>query len=191
MNLYPFENTDSFGRLILPVKYGYAERPGDPFVIEPRFDDAYEFSDKIVPDHGPLAIVKENGKCGIIRPDGSYFIEPGFDRIRDFSEGFAAVRVDFDFCEGDWGFIKLDGSYLVRPMFEKAENFHNGYAEVKASCEARGIIQPDGSYMLKSMSEIEDVIQNDSDYDDINIVGQPLNGKVGWIDTNGFFRTKL
>ena len=49
LNLYPCENTDTFGRSIMPIKYGYAHRQGDPFVIEPRFDDAEEFSDTIAP----------------------------------------------------------------------------------------------------------------------------------------------
>lgn len=192
MKLYPQEVIDRFGRSgidenekPIPIKMGYVEYIGGPFEIAPRFDFADEFSDKIAPDYGPLARVKENGKWGIIYPDGTYFIEPRFDRIHDFSEGFAAVRVDFD-----WGFIKPDGSYLVPPVFERVDDFHNGYAEVKASCEARGFVQPDGSYMLKSLSEIEASIKKDSDFDDINIAGKNLNGKKGYIDTKGFFHAQ-
>ena len=185
LNLYPYEATDEFGRLILPAKFGYAERPGDPFIIEPRFDMAYEFSDNIAAGYGPLAKVEVDGKAGIIYPDGSYFIKPAFDRIRDFSEGFAAVKVNWSEFEGDWGFIKPDGSYLVAPVFVEAEDFHRGYAKVKTSSEARGFIQPDGSYLLKAFSDIEDMIKNDSDWNDINIAGKPFSGKTGYINTNG------
>lgn len=189
MNLHPYEKTDMFGRSVMPIKYGYAERPGDPFVIEPRFDRAEEFSDEIAPGYGPLAFVKENGKVGIIKPDGTYFIKPQFDHIRNFSEGFAAVCINRGYYV-DWGFIKLDGSYLVAPMFDKVDNFHEGYAKVWSTSETRGFIQPDGSYILKSMSDIEDAIVEESDYDDVKIAGISMNGKVGYIDTAGVWYDK-
>lgn len=183
--LIPAEKTDEFGRAVSPVKYGYVEHIGGPWIIEPIFDDALDFSDKIAPYYSPLAHVKVGNKWGIIHNDGTFFIKPKFYNIHNFHEGIAAVSIDYQHYK-DWGYIKLDGSYLVAPMFDSAEDFHDGYGKVRATSETRGFLQPDGSYMLKTLSEIEETAAA-IDYDDVNIVGKKLDGKTGYIDKNGFW----
>lgn len=198
LNLHPQVATDRFGRSgidengkQIPVKYGYVNHPDCQFVIAPRFDSAGEFSDKIAPGYGCLAIVEENGRYGIIRPDGTYFIKPEFNKIRPFSEGLAAVKINWCEFEGEWGFIKPDGSYLVPPVFEHAENFHCGYAEVKTAENARLFIQPDGSRILKSFDDITDNITDGADYDDEKVIGISFKYKKGYIDTDGHWHDSI
>ena len=145
LNLYPYEATDEFGRLILPVKFGYAERPGDPFIIEPRFDMAYEFSDNIATGYGPLAKVEVDGKTGIIYPDGTYLIKPQFYRIGDFHNGFAVVIIKHEFYN-DYGVIKLDGSYLVSPKYDYIYDFKDGYAKAELNGKT-GYINTNGDWL--------------------------------------------
>lgn len=195
LRLYP-RVSDPFGRsgeekdgVYVPFKFGFVNHH-DEFVIPPIFDDAEKFSESIAPGYGPLAYVVFNGKTGILKPDGTYFIEPHFCHIRDFHEGLAVVSIDNGFYK-DWGIIKLDGSYLVPPMFDRIDDFKDGYAKVLASSEVRGFIQSDGSYLLKSFSDIADSIENDSDWDDITIGGKRLNGKTGYIDINGHWHDEI
>lgn len=192
INLYPQAATDRFGRSgidenekQIPIKYGYVNHPDGEFVIAPRFDMAGEFSNKIVPEFGYLAIVEENGKYGIIKPDGTYFIKPEFSKISHFSEGFAAVKINWNKFEGEWGFIKPDGSYLVPPVFELAEDFHYGYAKVKTAENARLFTKPDGSRILKSLDDITDNITNEEDFDNEKVIGLSFKCKEGYIDLNG------
>jgi hypothetical protein len=48
-----------------------------------------------------------------------------FDYARDFSEGFAPVKI-----RHSWGFIDKTGAIAIPPIFEDAEAFHGGLAKV-------------------------------------------------------------
>ncbi len=126
-----------------------------------------------------------DGKYGFVDSEGLWVIEPKFDEVRDFCNGFAAFKIKWDKFEGEWGYLKPDGSYLVPAVFVIAEFFKNGYAKVKTSVNARLFVQNDGSRILKSFDEIADSIINESDFDDENIVGIPFQHKNGYIDIEG------
>ena len=60
---------------------------------------------------------------GFIDGDGKIVIEPQFDYVNDFSEGYAAV------LQGDaWGFIGTSGTLVVRPQFQEVGDCHEGMA---------------------------------------------------------------
>lgn len=82
--------------------YGYRSASGD-VVIEPRFDQAWYFSDG-------LARVKLNDRWGFINAEGDVVIEPAFDLAWDFTRGLALVMVD-----GKYGYIDRSGDYVWRP----------------------------------------------------------------------------
>ena len=48
-----------------------------------------------------------------------------FEDARDFSQGFAAVKLD-----GKWGFIDETGEYIVPPCYSDAREFSSGFAAV-------------------------------------------------------------
>ena len=49
-----------------------------------------------------------------------------FDRVGDFSEGFAAVKKD-----GKWEYINTKGEQIIAYEFDGARNFNEGFAAVK------------------------------------------------------------
>ena len=135
IDLEAHRKTDMFGREIEGGKWGYAERPGDEWVIKPRFDDARDFQEGI-------GIVKVNGRWGAILPDGSWLIKPKYEDLHVFSNGIAAVKFD----DGTWGYVKDDGKRLGRRRFEWANDFKDGFADVKYRGKVRSI-DTDGRFV--------------------------------------------
>ncbi|MBO4456220.1 MAG: WG repeat-containing protein [Butyrivibrio sp.] len=66
--------------------WGYVDITGQE-VIPCQFESVYDFGEY------DLAPIKVNGKYGMIRKDGSYYIEPYLDDIRPFSDGYACVHL--------------------------------------------------------------------------------------------------
>ncbi len=64
--------------------YGYIDTTGKE-VIPCQFEGAEEFGEY------DLAMVRINGKCGLVRKDGSFYTEPLYDYIWPFSSGYSAV----------------------------------------------------------------------------------------------------
>ena len=69
-------------------KFGYVDRNGN-VVIEPQFDEAYEFSDG-------LAWAVKDGKSGYIDNTGALVIEPGKYGF-PFADGLASVFWRFSY----------------------------------------------------------------------------------------------
>ena len=67
--------------------YGYIDSTGKE-VIPCQFESAGDFGEN------DLASVKLNGKCGLIKKDGSFYIEPNYDRIESFSSGYSVVYLN-------------------------------------------------------------------------------------------------
>lgn len=74
-----------------------------------------------------VGVVDNSGeiKYGFIDFDFNTVIEPKFQEVDYFSEGFAAVKL-YD----KWGFIDTKGNYLRRPTFDEASAFKNGRAPI-------------------------------------------------------------
>ena len=68
----------------------------------------------------------DNNLWGYVDEEGKWVIKPKFSDAEDFSEGFAAVKLD-----GKWGYIKSDGKWLVKPRFYDAGPFEYGIAVVE------------------------------------------------------------
>ena len=69
----------------------------------------------------------DNNLWGFVDEEGKWVIKPKFRDAEDFSEGFAAVKLD-----GKWGYIKSDGKWLVKPRFYRdAGPFEYGIAAVE------------------------------------------------------------
>ena len=64
-------------------------------------------------------------KFGYIDLEGNEIIEPKFADAKDFSEGYAAVRMIKD---GPWGLIDKSGNVIIDGVFDKISSVENGYA---------------------------------------------------------------
>ena len=134
-NLIPKEDHD---------KYGFEDLEGN-WIIEPKYDWADEFNYDDSDIRNPLnAPVKLNGKHGRVRPDGSYLIEPVFDKIWGYTEGFAIVKKN-----DKWGYVKSDGNYLKEPQYDFAGEFCNGEAHVRIG-NKKGYIDTEGNWLREA-----------------------------------------
>lgn len=77
--------------------------------------------------HEGLAAVRkrENRMWGYIGRDGKFVIEAQFQEAGGFSDGMAAVAVDFK-----WGYINRAGQAVVPPQYLSARPFREGLAAV-------------------------------------------------------------
>jgi len=130
-------------------------------VIEPQFDDAWDFSEG-------LAQVKKGDKWGYINKEGIFIVEPQFEEGGYFSEGFALIKKD-----NKWGYIKKNGSIAIEPQFTDAWDFSEGAGRIKQN-GLYGIITEAGEIIIKP--------QFDDMYDfSEGVVAVKENGLYGFI----------
>lgn len=86
-----------------PGQYGYTDKD-DNWVIEPQFDLAKVFVDG-------SAIVKKDGKYGVINENGQYIHQPVFNDAYKW-EGLIVVNID-----DEWGYMDHSGEWLEEPYF--------------------------------------------------------------------------
>lgn len=111
------------GEMILPFKY---------YTLD--FDDA-KFKDGIIPisevGKGEMFFIDINGN--------NVFGEKTFNFARQFSEGFAAVKVNADYKNipsgyeserNKWAYIDKTGEFVSDTRYDLAESFKDGYANV-------------------------------------------------------------
>lgn len=168
-------------------KWGYVDDSGK-FVIKPRFDMAYCFS-----DYG-LARVEVGDKWGYIDKTGKIVIEPQFDDALPFSDdGLARVEVD-----DKWGYIDDTGEYVIEPQFYMAYPFaDNGIARVEVGINPivvegktcyivkTGYINKKGEFIFPATLEYGPDF-NDKGVAPITVTG----GQKAFIDENGNFTTE-
>ena len=91
--------------------------------------------------HDGFAVVRRgDGKCNLIKPDGSVLCPEWYDLVYDFKNGFAVVRRG----DGKWNFIKPDGKVLCSEWYKSTGNFHDGFAQVRRGDGKCNLIKPDG-----------------------------------------------
>ena len=113
--------------VVIDGGWGYIDRSGE-IVIEPRFDEAFDFSEG-------LARVREGSqRYGYINPDGEFVIEPRFLWAYDFVGGRA--RVVLPGAPRDLrsnsatpsnkhlkSFVDTEGNVIFGPVFSEARDF--------------------------------------------------------------------
>lgn len=104
-------------------KWGYIDRDKGGWVVEPKFDMVYEFSDCFY--DGDLAAVELDGKIGFINIKGELIWEPQFEiaKITEITVlDFIIVNrfygdIGFVKKNNRFGFIKNDGTWIVQPEY--------------------------------------------------------------------------
>ncbi len=152
---------------------------------------------------------RHGAKYGFIDKHGYIIIKAIYDRVFNYSEGLAAVKID-----DNWGYINGEGKIVVKAKYDYVESFSEGLAAVDVENEY-GFINTKGELVIKP--QYDDVfggfsyglcIVKDESVDNkkiaINTRGQYvskkyddlkpyseglaaffLNGKWGFINTNG------
>ena len=80
-----------------------------------------------------------NGKEGFIDENGNVVIKPQFDKVREFSEGFAPVMIG-----NKWGYINEKGEIVIAPRWLTVGQFNEGIAAITE--QERWDVRNDSNY---------------------------------------------
>jgi hypothetical protein len=150
---WPFKN--GYARVKKDGEWIYINKLGDKVdyaqssrsILSP--DEMHELNRKI-----------ENGKWGFINNLGNWVINPKFDYVNSFSEGFAPVRIS-----NRWGYIDTLGNIKIPLEYEEAFIFTNGLACVKINGKY-GCIDKKESLVIKPKFDNPLLFNLVQDYDE-------------------------
>ncbi|QAZ66730.1 hypothetical protein C3Y92_05525 [Solidesulfovibrio carbinolicus] len=138
---------------IWPFQYGMARvRSGDNYgfidengklVIDTTYNDARDFNDM---GTAPVKkISKGGGNWGLISRDGTWILEPKYDEILRYGEGFYPVK---DARMPKYGYCDWSGNEVMKPLYLQAKPFHEGLAAVHVDKEGWGYIDQSGNVVI-------------------------------------------
>jgi len=205
--IYSQANSFSEGRAaVLKNGYwGFINKEGQE-IVEFVYTKVRDF------EKGKAVVYKGYQKGGIIDLEGNYIIQPGVNRLLDFSDGRGLVRDDqyrFYFItegmdledafyqqasefqhgvavvqlSGRWGIINKKGIEIIPPKYDKIEAFQNGYAKVRIK-KFTGLSNLKGEFIVRP------------DYEYISYAGNGLfrveqGDKIGYFNRGGNWIWKL
>jgi hypothetical protein len=117
---HDFEN--GIARVVIDGKYGLIDPKGD-WISRPRYSRMFPFD-----PFGTARVCLGGDKVefGVVDRTGSLITQQGYVEIRDFQEGFAAVK-----DRKGYGFIDTRGKLVVPTNYASVSNFSNGWAAVQ------------------------------------------------------------
>lgn len=201
VELYPASRREVEG-----IKYGYIDSSGK-VIIPVKFDFAEDFQENA------LVIVRIDDKAGVIDEKGKYVIQPKYSDIQPFKEGRSIVadnqkykvidengkelfendnyisefnegRASFSIVErnGQWkyGYINLQGKVVVPPQFLSTGTFSSGKAIIQLEEKKYAIIDLKGN-ILKTFAyeQVTDISEGRLFFK------EKPDGKFGLTDENG------
>lgn len=165
-------------------KYGFINTSGET-ISDIQWENAHDF------DFGRAA-VKKNNKYGVIDTKGKIVVEPKYDFISYFQEGYAFVfngtLLNWGYPDiGKYGFIDTNGNMICDMVWDRAESFHEGLASVnkngKAGCidtTGKTVIKPQYDYVGPFWNGCAVVFNGTLDPS-----GEPDAGQYGFVDKTG------
>jgi hypothetical protein len=130
--------TNCYGPQIVQVgnKFGYANAELRP-ITPPKFEKAGTFSNG-------LAVAKIDGKEGLLKPDGTWAIEPRFEHIVPTrASGVATATAD-----RKYGLIELSsGAWVVPPKFDLVSPIPSGLMVAVADGKV-GVMDTTGAWLI-------------------------------------------
>jgi len=93
--------------------------------------------------NGMYIVQDKSGKWGAYNDKGKLVIQPKFDAMWHFYEGFSNFRIN-----DKWGFVDRSGKIVIDPKFEFAGEFKNGIAYVEYEGKA-GFINKKGEFVIQ------------------------------------------
>lgn len=121
-----------------------------------------------------------NGEWGYINNKGEITIAPDYDEARDFSDGWAAVRIGTE-----WGYVKASTSKLEIPAnFRVAGDFSNGLAPAQLPNGLYGFIDSTGAFAIEAQFDFAGAFTE-------NLAPVRSDGLWGYVSTNGNISIQL
>lgn len=129
---------------------GFLDEDGDeilPFI----FDDAQPFLST------GLAAVSKDGKYGMINIKGRYVLEPRFDIVTDFDNGYASIACDVSrgtynrYLDGKFGIVNDKGEIVVDCQYYYIGSFKNGMATIllNSKYDRYGYVSTSGEILIE------------------------------------------
>jgi len=176
-NVNPFDQffADAyvFNNGIAAVKHGnkwcFINRQGQ--IISPIYDEINEISDNFY-------TVKLNGKYGALNNFGQVIIEPKFEQLGDFKNGFAYYR-----SENKSGFVSKDG-YVHKAEFDWLSDFDADKIAIVKIGNSYGLINSTGKIILET--KYDQVLKTNN-----GVFIVVLNNLYGFYNSNGCFLSAI
>ncbi len=151
--------------IVLPTADGYALLD-----LTPPFRRTLLTAQRfIAPMSEGMAVVQgADGRWGFFHRNSHEVLWKGrFDGAREFSQGFAPVRIG-----GKWGYMNRIGELVVEPLYDDAYPFRNGYATMRQG-DLRGFLRlgADGRIEDYVAPQFEDVYRFVDGYAPVKIDG--------------------
>ncbi|AUP79605.1 WG repeat-containing protein [Flavivirga eckloniae] len=182
-------------------KWGYINIEGE-WVIQPQFDDAKVFNSglalvvkdnkecfidvagkvKIHPKPNTkyynfakegVAIFKTKKLVGLLNSNGEIIMEPKYQTIKPFVNGFARVQLN-----DLWGMIDVNGKEYISPNYNEIGNYFNKIVRVRQGTVFKIFIN-NKPIVIDNASKIWDF------RDDSDLTMARVDKKVGYINTKG------
>jgi hypothetical protein len=120
-------------------KWGFINRQGQ--LISGNYDEINELSDNCY-------VVKLNNKYGAIDHTGQVLIEPRFQKLGDFKNGFA-----YYIENGKYGFVSKSG-FIHQPQFEWISDFSEHNVAIFKQDNLFGLVNTNGNIILSPTAEL-------------------------------------
>ncbi len=153
LNFYSCSSQDS-KNYIFPIKdgslHGLIDINGN-IITEPKYNEIGEFKESLA-----YVTITSNGfKAGYINKKGELVVKPSFQPNRDisrqFSEGFAVVKV-----KNKYGYINKMGEIIIEPKYIRAQKFNEGFAAVQLTNGNKVLIDKKGEIVLDAKKILHD-----------------------------------
>jgi hypothetical protein len=150
-------------------RFGYADAALHPITL-PKFEQAGGFANG-------LAVAKIDGKLGLLKPDGTWQIEPSFEALAPTSAGDNELAQ----VDGKSGLIDVTShGWIVPPKFDDVCAIPDGLI-MAVQDGKRGVMDAKGTWLIEpSFSRLGVLI-------DDGMVPAQVGGKWAIIDTAGTF----
>lgn len=183
-------------------KWGYIDSSGN-FVIQPKYDQAKDFNAGIalvkvnkksfyidkneqkLPFNNTdkwyefskdgVAIYRKGKKVGLINTQGKIVVEPKYDIIRPFENGFARV-----FNNGMWGILNAKGEEEVKIEYREIGRYYKGYIWAKKE-EILGILHNGVFKGIEEATKIKDITDPDHIVVRIDKLYGMVDAELNWI----------
>jgi hypothetical protein len=115
-----------------------------------------------------------NGKWGYINNSGNIEIEPNYDEAREFSDGFAAVRIGTN-----WGYVSEETKNLAIPAnLSVAGDFSGELAPAQRPGQLYGFINTSGEFAISPQYDFAGAFSE-------GLAAVRLDGLWGYVSTGG------